>query len=223
MAASKNVKLGEIADILNGLPDSRQHELANNAGAITYNFIQPNHLGIFNDIQSTSEIKRQVPVDDSYFIRKNDILLKRLNPDTATLICEDISNTTFSSNLFVIRVFKDYHPAYIACLLENLGMARLNGNITGSVAAVKSISAKMLAALDIPAVEYEKQKVLGQMWLLHKRRKKLLSDLIAEEQMLVAAAINHITASAKEKKLCPLPEKTSRPLFGEARIHSEAP
>gem|GEM_PF-729792 len=223
MAASKNAKLGEIADILNGLPDSRQHELVNNAGAITYNFIQPNHLGIFNDIQSASEIKRQTPVDDSYFIRKNDILLKRLNPDTATLISDDMPNTTFSSNLFVIRVFKDYHPAYIACLLENQGIARLNGNITGSVAAIKSLSAKALATLDIPAVEYEKQKILGQMWLLHKRRKKLLDDLIAEEQRFVAAVTNNITASAREDKLCPLPEKTSRPLFGGAQIHSEAP
>ncbi|MEW6536950.1 MAG: hypothetical protein AB1454_15170, partial [Candidatus Auribacterota bacterium] len=171
MTALKNVKLGEIAGILNGLPDTK---LVNNADAITYNFIQPNHLGIFNDIQSTSEIKRQTPVDDNYFIRKNDILLKRLNPDIATLVSEDISNTTFSSNLFVIRVFKDYYPAYIACLLENRGAAWLNSNIVGSVAAIKSISVKTLAALDIPAIEYEKQKAIGRIWMLHKKRKKLL-------------------------------------------------
>jgi hypothetical protein len=222
VTALKNVELGQIADILNGLPDSRQHELVNNASAITYNFIQPNHLGIFNNIQSTSEIKRQTPVDDSYLIRKNDILLKRLNPDTATLISEDISNTTFSSNLFVIRVFKDYFPAYIACLLENQGMVWLNSNIVGSVAAIKSISIKALAVLAIPAIEHEKQIAIGQMWLLYKKRKQLLSNLIAEDQRLMAAIINNITASAKEKKLWPLPEKTSRPLFGGAQIHSEA-
>ncbi|MEW6173999.1 MAG: hypothetical protein AB1510_13225 [Bacillota bacterium] len=197
MTALKNVKLGEIAGILNGLPDTK---LVNNADAITYNFIQPNHLGIFNDIQSTSEIKRQTPVDDNYFIRKNDILLKRLNPDIATLVSEDISNTTFSSNLFVIRVFKDYYPAYIACLLENRGVAWLNSNIVGSVAAIKSISVKTLAALDIPAIEYEKQKAIGRIWMLHKKRKKLLGDLIAENQKLMAAVINNITASAKEKE-----------------------
>lgn len=197
MTALKNVKLGEIAGILNGLPDTK---LINNANAITYNFIQPNHLGIFNDIQSTSEIKRQTPVDDNYFIRKNDILLKRLNPDIATLVSEDISNTTFSSNLFVIRVFKDYYPAYIACLLENRGVAWLNSNIVGSVAAIKSISVKTLAALDIPAIEYEKQKAIGQIWMLHKKRKKLLGDLIAENQRLMAAIVNNITASAKEKE-----------------------
>ncbi len=192
MTASKNVKLGEIANILNGVPDSKL-ELVNNASEITYNFIQPNHLGAFNDIQGTSEIKRQIPVDDRYFIRKNDILLKRLNPDTATLISEDISNTTFSSNLFVIRVFKDYFPAYIACLLENQGMAWLNSNIVGSVAAIKSISTKALAVLDIPAIEYEKQKAIGQMWLLYKKRKQLLGDLISEDQRLMAAVINSIS------------------------------
>ncbi|MHB1420955.1 MAG: restriction endonuclease subunit S domain-containing protein [Bacillota bacterium] len=200
MTASKNVKLGEIANILNGVPDTKQFELVNNASAITYNFIQPNHLGIFNDIQSTSEIKRQTPVDDSYFIRKNDILLKRLNPDTATLIGEDILNTTFSSNLFVIRVFKNYFQAYIACLLENQGMTWLNSNIVGSVSAIKSISTKALAELDIPAIDYEKQKAIGQMWLLYKKRKQLLGDLIAEDQRLMAAVINSITVSAKEEE-----------------------
>ena len=69
---------GDIADILNGLPDTRQFELAEKAGATTYGFIQPNHLGVFNDIQDALEIKRQTPVDDSYLIRRNDILLKHL-------------------------------------------------------------------------------------------------------------------------------------------------
>ena len=193
--ASKKVKLGEIANILNGVPDSKQFELANNASAITYNFIQPNHLGTFNDIQNITELKRQTPIDDSYFIRKNDILLKRLNPDTATLMSENISNTTFSSNLFVIRVLNDhYFPAYIACLLENQGMACLNSNIVGSVAAIKSISTKSLATMDVSFIEYEKQKTIGQMWLLYKKRKQLLSELIGENQRLMVAIIKNITA-----------------------------
>lgn len=198
MTALKKVKLEKIADIFNGVPDAKQPGKANATGLITYNLIQPNHLGIFNDIQSTSEIKRYSSVADSYFVRKNDILLKRLNPDIATLIIEDMSNTVFSSNLFVIRVFKDYYPAYIACLLENQGMAWINGNIVGSVAAIKSVSAKAVATLDIPAIGYDKQKTIGQIWLLYKRRKQLLDDLVAEDQRLMAAAINGITESAKE-------------------------
>lgn len=200
MAELKNVKLGAIADILNGLPDNKQLELANNTCGITYNFIQPNHLGIFNDILSTSEIKRQTPVDDGYLVRKSDILLKRLNPDVATLISEGLPNTVFSSNLFVIRVFKDYCPAYIACLLENQGMAWASGNIVGSFAAIKSVSIKALAALDIPALEYEKQKAIGQMWLLHKTRQKLLVDLMAEDQRLMSTVTNSITTSAEEEE-----------------------
>jgi len=199
VTALKNVKLGKIANILNGLPDARQHELVYNVSSITYNFIQPNHLGAFNDIHRASEIKRQTPVSDGYLIRKNDIILKRLNPDAATLVREDIPDTTFSSNLIVIRVFKEYFPAYIACLLENQGIAWLNGNIVGSVAAVKSISMKALAALDIPAIEYEKQMALGQMWLLHKKRKRLLGDLIAADQRLMAAVINSVTADTREE------------------------
>lgn len=200
MKALKNVKLGEIADILNGMPDARRHEPVYKASFITYNFIQPNHLGIYNDIHSASEIKRQTPVSDGYLIRKNDIILKRLNPDAATLVREDIPDTTFSSNLIVIRVFKEYFPAYIACLLENQGMAWLNGNIVGSFAAVKSISVKALAALDIPDAEYVKQMALGRMWLLHKKRNRLLSNLITEDQRLMAAAIKSVTADTREEQ-----------------------
>lgn len=200
MTTQRKVKLGKIAAIFNGVPDTKQLKLANNASAITYNFIQPNHLGIFNDIQSISELKRQTPVDDNYLIRKNDILLKRLNPDIATLVCEDISKTVFSSNLFVIRVDKGYYPAYIACLLENQGLAWLNSNLVGSVSAIKSVSTKALTDLDIPAIGHGKQKVIGQLWLQSKKRKQLLSDLITEDQRLMAAVINSITASAKEEK-----------------------
>lgn len=199
MTTLRKVKLEKIANILNGVADAKLPGKENTAGVITYNFIQPYHLGIFNDIQSTSEIKRHTSVDDSYFVRKNDILLKRLNPDIATLVIEDMSNTVFSSNLFVIRVFKDYYPAYLACLLESQGMIWLNSNIVGSVAAIKSISAKSLAALDIPAIDYDKQKAIGQMWLLYKKRKKLLGNMIEEDQRLMAAVINSITTGAKEE------------------------
>jgi len=198
MKVLRNVKLGKIAAIFNGLPDTRQHGLVYKTSFITYNFIQPNHLGIYNDINSPSEIKRQTPVSECYFIRKNDIILKRLNPDAATLVSEDAPNTTFSNNLIVIRVFKEHFPAYIACLLENQGIARLNNNIVGAVATVKSISVQSLAALDIPAVEYAKQLALGRMWLLHKQRKRLLSDLMTEDQRLMAAAIKNVTAGAGE-------------------------
>ncbi|MEW5953438.1 MAG: hypothetical protein AB1815_06805 [Bacillota bacterium] len=193
MAAPRKVKLEKIANIFNGVPDAKLAEKACAAGVITYNFIQPNQLGIFNDIHNTSEIKRQTSIDDNYFVRKNDIVLKRLNPDIATLIIEDLSNTVVSSNLFIIRVSKDYCPAYIACLLENQGMTWLNSNIVGSVAAIKSISAKSLAMLDIPAIDYGKQKAIGEIWLLHKKRKKLLGNLIEEDKRLMAAVINSIT------------------------------
>lgn len=199
MKVIKKVKLAEIADILNGISDSKQNVLFNKEKDISYNFIQPNNLGICNEVLGTSEINRQAPVDNSYFIRQNDILLKRLNPDNVTLISKEILNTVFSSNLFVIRVFGDYYPAYIAYLLETQGMAWLNSNIVGSVTAIKSISTKAIAVLEIPVIEYERQKAIGEIWLLYKKRKKLLGDLMVEDQRLMEAIINSITASEGEE------------------------
>jgi hypothetical protein len=196
---AKSVKLGQISAILNGVPDAKQFEIENES-TITYRFIQPNHLDACNDIPKAARIKRSTPIDDNYLLKKYDILFKRLNPDIATLINEDMANTTFSSNLFAIRVSKDYCPAYIACFLETQGIAWLNSNIVGSVAAIRSISAQAIAALDIPVVELDKQNAIGQVWLLSKKRKKLLNELMIEEQRLITALFHKITASAKEEK-----------------------
>lgn len=185
---------------MNGLPDIRQAAFANSIGAVNYSFLQPNHLGIFNDIEDSLEITRPTPVEDSYLIRKNDILLKRLNPDMATLVIDDLPNTTFSSNLFVIRVYKDYCPAYLACILENQGLSWLNSNIVGSLSAVKSISIKALATLKIPDIGQKKQKTIGQLWLLHKKRKKLLNDFIIEDGRLMSALIRRVATSAEEEE-----------------------
>lgn len=195
MTKRRKVKLSEIAEILNGVPDIKQSEYVDNATAITYNYIQPNHLGDFNEIRDISTIKRQAPVDDSYLIRENDILLKRLNPDTATLVGQNMLNTIFSSNLFLIRLVKKYYPAYIACLLESQGIIWLKSNIVGSVKAIKSISIKTLSELDIPFLDYNQQKAIGELWLLGKRRKRLFNDLITENQRLMAAIINSMTKS----------------------------
>ncbi len=200
MALLNKVKLGDIADVLNGVSDTRQSVLQYNKGTTTYSIIQPNNLGDFNEIQGLTKIARQAVIDESYFIRKNDILLKRLNPDTATLITIEMPYTTFSSNLFIIRALKGYYPAYIACLLENGGLAWLNSNIIGSVSAIKTISIKALKALEIPIIEYKKQKIIGQMWLLYKKKKQLLNQLIIEDRRLMAAVMNSVVSNDKEGK-----------------------
>jgi len=200
MAEDKRIKLGEIAVILNGIPDQKQDLIKNDANTVTHSLIQPNHLGAFNNIEGVSKIRRQNPVGENYLIHNGDILLKRLNPDNVTLVHITLLNTTFSSNLFVVRIKKDYYPAYIACLLEKQGMAWLNSNIVGSITAVRSISIKSLAELKIPQIDLEKQKVIGNMWLLHKTRQKLLNDLKTEDQRLMTAVMNSITSVAEEEK-----------------------
>jgi len=200
MAANKKINLGKIALILNGIPDSKQDLIENDTNTVTHNMIQPNHLGAFNNIQGVSVITRQSPVGENYFIQDNDILLKRLNPDNVTLINRALLNTTFSSNLFIVRMQEGYYPAFIACLLEKQGMAWLNSNIVGSITAVRSISIKALAELEIPKINIRKQKAIGNMWLLHKKRLKLLNQLKAEDQSLMTAVISSIVSGAEEEE-----------------------
>lgn len=192
MRGPKKVKLGEIAEIINGVADYPQHEKNHMESPVTYNYIQPKHLGDFNDIIATSKIVKPAPVASSCLVRKNDILLKRLNSDVVALIEEELSDTIVSNNLFVIRVSQKFFPAYIACFLETHSLAGLNFNVVGSLSAIKSISAKALALLDIPAIEYEKQEIIGNLWLLCKKRKQLLDSLMAADELLMAAVINKV-------------------------------
>jgi hypothetical protein len=200
MAGYKRTKLGEIALILNGIPDHRQDLSEHKTNMITHYMLQPNHLGAFNNIQGISTITRQTPVDEAYLIHNHDILLKRLNPDNIVLMNNQLQNTTFSSNLFVVRIKNDFYPAYIACLLEKQGMTWLNSNIVGSVAAVRSISIKALAELEIPDINSKKQRSIGDMWLLVKRRQQLLTNLMTEDEKLITAVISSITSTSKEEE-----------------------
>jgi len=199
MTTHKNTKLTQIADIIIGIPDSKQGS-SSGENVVNYNLIQPNHLGKFNQTLGSSTIIKLNPISDSYLVRSNDILIKRLNPDYVVLIDEARPKTTISSNLFIIRVHEKYSPAYIACLLENLDSANVFGNVVGSVAPIRSISQKALAQLTIPHIPYEKQKSVGQLWLLHKRRQKLYEDLQTEDYRLMTAIAKSVTSVIKEEE-----------------------
>jgi len=190
MTSGKHFKLGELADIINGIPDVKP-AVDTESPSITYNLIQPNHLGPYNNIQGYSELKRSNSVNDGYLLRVDDILLKRLNPDNTVIIDAAPANTTFSSNLFVIRVRDNYYAPYIAAFLENLTW--LNSNLVGSFSAIRSTSLKALAELDIPDIDYEKQQAVGHLWLLHKKRQRLLEDFKTQDQQLFTAVMNSIT------------------------------
>jgi len=202
MQAPKAEKLGDIAQIFNGVLESVDaKEFPSDSQFFRYELIQPTHLGLFNNIHNSSVTARSSPLPPDYFLHKNDILVKRLNPDIVVLAEKDLPHTTFSGNLFVIRVSSDHYcPAYLACLLENQGFSGRTGNIVGSIAAIKSISAKSLAGLIIPFAEYEKQKLIGEIWLLSKKRRKLLSQLIEEDRRLIAGMLKKDQPSYRTNK-----------------------
>jgi len=191
MTGGKHIKLGQLADIINGIPDVKPAAYTTSP-SITYNLIQPNHLGPYNNIQGYSVLKRPVPVNHNYLLRTGDILLKRLNPDNAVIVDTAPAQTIFSSNLFVIRVRDNYYAPYIASFLESLTW--LNSNLVGSFSAIRSVSLKTLAELDIPDIAYERQQAVGHLWLLHKKRQRLLEDFKTQDQQLFTAVMNSITS-----------------------------
>lgn len=196
----QKTKLGAIARIMSGLPDKnpdRQRQIAN---GITYSFVQPNHLGDYNNIKKCTTIISSRIISEGYFLRPRDILVKRLNPDSPTLINQELKNTTFSSNLFLIRVTDQYAPAYIAAVLEHYSQMWQRSNTIGKRNAINTISQKVLAEIDVTALPWAEQEKIGEIWLMMKGRKKLLHTLLEEDTKLLLAIVSNLNAKTKEKQ-----------------------
>ena len=193
-------KLGAIARIMSGFPDKnldRQRQIVN---GIKYSFVQPNHLGDYNNIKQCTTIISSRVISEGYFLRPQDILVKRLNPDSPTLISQEFKNTIFSSNLFLIRVADQYAPTYIAAILEHYNQMWQNSNTIGKVTVPNTISQKALAGIEVVKLPWAEQNKIGAIWIMMKHRKKLLHDLLDEDAKLLLAILSNLNTKKKEKQ-----------------------
>lgn len=172
--------LGEIANVIVGIPEEREPVEAN----YEYNYIQPSHLLDFNQITRGEKVYRSSKLSESALVSHDDILIKRLSPSNVHILTVEYPDTFVSVNVLIVRVKKGINAKYIASILETQGLPNLPHNTKRGI-AVQTISKSELQQLKIPLLPPDKQMVLGEIWLLSKEKQRLLRNLALEEDKYI--------------------------------------
>lgn len=169
-------KLEEIADIIIGINEARGKK----SGEFTYHMVTPADLDDSNDFDRLEPVNLETEVGDHNLVRRGDLLIKRVSPNFVTLVTSEISGVVVSSNMLIIRCHRSVVPAFLAGYLELRGLEALK-HYTERGMIMHSVSKRELNEFMIPLPDMETQKVLGELWLLNKRKRDLLSRLSEKE------------------------------------------
>ena len=97
---------------------------------------------------------------------KNDILIKRNNP-TYVNIFDDDRETYLGNNLVIVRT-KQIDVKYLAFIIEQK-LAKLNA-LTNNSTLSKALNREMLEQIEVAEIDKFKQKIIGEIWLLNKKK-----------------------------------------------------
>ncbi len=187
--------LGDIAEIIAGIPEGKKK------GDKEYKYfcIQPSHLNNNNKLVKFDVVHRTKPINEKALVKKEDILIKRLNPSSINLVMGSYENAYVTSNIIIVRCNEKIISDYIAAILEVQGLTTLK-HYTKRGITVQTISKKELSNINIPLPDIKTQKILGEMWLLNKRKQKLLNDLTIKENDFIQSLFNTILDMKGSKK-----------------------
>lgn len=183
---STEKRLGDIAEIMVGITGFADK------GQYKYGVVQPN---CFSDtgIMNTVDVQRRSDkIADKQLLLVGDILVKRLNPSFVHVVALESVGMVASQNLVVVRPSAEIDPAYLGYLLEQKEILGQVEHVTGSAAAIKAISVKKLAGIMVPVVPIAEQRKVGAIWKLHRKRKQLLNEYMAENDKLMSLLASRI-------------------------------
>ena len=179
--------LGDVAEIIAGIPEGKKKS---NKG-YKYFCIQPSHLNDNNKLSKFDEVYKAKPINEKALVKKEDILIKRLSPSSINLVMDSYKNAYVTSNIMIVRRNEEIISDYLAAILEVQGLRTLKHHTKRGV-TVQTISKKELSNINIPLPDIKTQKILGEMWLLNKRKQKLLNDLAIKENDFIQSLFNTI-------------------------------
>jgi len=179
--------LGDIAEIIAGIPEEKKK------GNKEYKYfcIQPSHLNDNNKLLKFDVVYRTKPINEKALVKKEDILIKRLSPSYINLVMGSYENAYITSNIIIVRCNEKIISDYLAAILEVQGLTTLK-HYTKRGITVQTISKKELNNINISLPDIKTQKILGEMWLLNKRKQKLLNDLTIKENDFIKSLFDTI-------------------------------
>lgn len=182
MDVFKKVPLKEIASILPGLfpQETRVPE------PIVYSAVLPQQLTEQGIVGEFGEVLRDVPCMPEQILRSGDLLLRRLNPEFAVCFTENDSPVVPSANVYVIRPRHGLDPNFLEFLFSKTGLLKRSLRLEG-LKIIAAITQAQLSDFLIPLPPLDVQQEIGGFWKLAQKRKRLLSQLMEENDRLLSA------------------------------------
>lgn len=175
------MKIEDIADLSPGLVITRKKSRYQDEVVYTYKHLNLNAVDDrFGTIDKSllTEFDSREELEEHYFTKAGDILVRLNEPYTAICITEDLQGILIPS-YFIKLSFKDdlINPWYLVWYL-NSSQAKKEFLRSQSGTLIPSINQKVIKDLNIPNIDKDKQESIADMYRLHIKEMKLLKDLL---------------------------------------------
>lgn len=196
------MQLGEIAQIKTGLVLRRKKAKADFDIEAKYRLISLNNIeeeGLFNE-EAFETFNSNSPLDERYFTKEGDILVRFTHPYTAIYISKKFEGLLIPSSFGIIKVV---HSAFMAefvawYLNSNIVKQELERAQTGSLIA--STNKSILKKLKIKELPLVKQRKITNILHLYQKEKQLYMQLMQEKSKLVHATIKNLLQTEEEQR-----------------------
>ena len=189
-----NKKIYEISEISQGSILTRIKAIA---GGIKKEAVTMQELSFYNNTSDEKGEINEVMVDyirieNAYFTEEGDVLVG-LSSGKAMVIEKSNSNKLVLSNFFRIRINdkNEIDPFYLCWLLnENKDIKRSVISLTQGTSRVSILPLAFIKELEVKILPIEKQKKIGQVYDLERRRirlrreKEKMSQLVHNELLM---------------------------------------
>ncbi|UYO21131.1 restriction endonuclease subunit S [Bacillus sp. 41-22] len=180
------MQLGDIAKIKTGLVLSRKKAEVNYNAKEKYKLITLKNITdnglIDNDIYE--EFVSNDELDNHYFTKEGDVLMRLSHPHTVVFIDKQHSGLLIPSYFAIIKVDQTkFLPEYLAWYLNSVIVKKeLERSQSGS--RIPSTNQNVIKTLPVARVSISKQNVLIELNRLHQKEKRLYMELIQEKELL---------------------------------------
>lgn len=167
------MKLKDVCVIMFSIPEKNKKLATKEEYWVTQADLKENNIITFNKSANNFDLSTCLnPI-------RNDILLKRNNP-TYVNVYESDKVVYLGNNILILRPI-NIDPYYLAFVVEQK-LNKLNA-LTNNATVSKAINRVMLEDIEIENVNELRQKVIGQVWALNKKRMQLMERLIVNEKL----------------------------------------
>src|SRR5690625_1868364 len=192
------MKLGKISEIESGLILSRKRARNEFELVKEYKVLSLNNIEVHGDFNESSleSFASNDLLDEHYFTKTGDIILRLNEPYTAVYIQEHHAGVLIPSYFVSIQIMNNkFLPEYVSWYL-NTKRVKKHFLRLQSGTMTPNINQKLLRDLDIPPLSLDEQERITALNQLYLKECRLLKRLIDEKDMYYQVLTDQLT---KEK------------------------